>query len=212
MDTKNNHQMKCFTIGHSNFATEVFLGLLRKHSINCLVDVRSSPYSKFVPQFNKENLSGELKKNQILYIYMGDKLGGRYFEPDLLYADGVVDYSKVMKKDVFQEGIQTLIRNIKKGFNISLMCSEKDPLDCHRFLLVSKALSEQGVRIKHILDDGEFLDQRDLENLLLQKYQNEMSQFRLFEANLSQEQALEKAYIERNKVVAYSAERVKEEA
>ncbi|MCA9407820.1 MAG: DUF488 domain-containing protein [Candidatus Omnitrophica bacterium] len=212
MPRTNNNQMSCFTIGHSNYAIEAFLKLLKERIINCLVDVRSSPYSKYVPQFNRENLSDALKKENIQYVYKGDQLGGRYMESDLLYPDGTVDYSKVFKTKEFQNGIQSVIRNITKGLNIVLMCSEKDPLDCHRFLLVAKALSAQGVQVKHILSDGSVIIQTDLEESLVRKYNDELSQFSFFEENLSPEQALEKAYRKRNREVAYTVEKVKEEA
>lgn len=211
MTYSNNNHISCYTIGHSNYAIEFFLGLLKEHSINCLVDVRSSPYSKYVPQFNKENIVKDLDKEKILYVYMGDKLGGRYMDSQLLYSDGIVDYSKVIKREEFQNGIQSVIRNIKKGLNIALMCSEKDPLDCHRFLLVAKALSDFGVQIKHIMGNGEIVIQKNLEEMLVQKYNSELNQFSFFEEKLSPEQALEQAYRKRNREIAYTVEKVKEE-
>lgn len=203
MSKINNNRISCFTIGHSNYAIEAFLRLLEKYAINCLVDIRSSPYSRYVPQFNRENLLRSLEKEKILYVYMGDKLGGRYMDPDLLYSDGVVDYGKVMQKKEFRQGIQSVIRNIKKGLNIVLMCAEKDPLDCHRFLLVSKGLSDQGVRVKHILGNGDFIVHKDLEDLLVQRYNNELNQLSFFEENLSPGKILEKAYKKRNREVAF---------
>jgi len=211
MESGNNNNLFCYTIGHSNYTSEVFLKLLKDYGINCLVDVRSSPYSKYVPQFNKENLLMDFKKEKILYVYLGDKLGGRYMDSELLYDDGVVNYSKVLEKEEFQEGIKSVIRNIKKGLNIALMCSEKNPLDCHRFLLVAKALSAHGVQVKHILENGKDIIHTDLESLLVQKYNSELNQFSFFEEKLSPEQALEEAYRKRNKEVAYTVDKVKEE-
>ena len=207
MPETSNNQLSCFTIGHSNYAIEDFLGLLKEHGINCLVDVRSSPYSKYVPQYNKENLLAALKRKNIKYVYKGDQLGGRYMESDLLYPDGTVDYSKVSKTKEFQGGIQSVIRNIKKGLNIALMCSEKDPLNCHRFLLVAKALSKYGVQVEHILDNGKIIVQTDLEKSLVQEYNSELSQISFFEKNLSAEQSLEEAYkkrVKKESILRYS--------
>lgn len=199
--------MECFTVGHSNYEAQHFINLLKAHGINCLVDVRSSPYSKFTPQFNKENLEAELKASRILYVYLGNKLGGRYADSNLLYPSGVVDYNKVMQQDSFCAGIDNVITNIGKGLRIALMCSEKDPLDCHRFLLVSRALSNRGVLVKHILEGGGLISNEELEKKLLRKYKSEFDQFSLFQANLSSHDAIEEAYQRRNQEVGFAVEK-----
>ena len=206
-DLKSNN-LECFTIGHSNHETNRIIDLLKTHKINCLCDVRSSPYSKFTPQFNKENLDAELKKEKILYVYLGNKLGGRYLDSALLYPNGVVNYNKVMEQEEFCAGINRVIGNIKKGLRIALMCAEKNPLDCHRFLLVARALAHKGVRVKHILESGEVILNEDLEKQLLQKYKNEFDQFSLFQENLSEEKTIEEAYQRRNREVGFTAERI----
>ncbi len=206
-DLKANN-LECFTIGHSNHEAGHFVDLLKSHKINCLVDVRSSPYSKFTPQFNKENLDTELKKEKVLYVYLGNKLGGRYLDPELLYPGGVVNYNKVMQQEEFCAGINNVIGNIKKGLKIALMCAEKNPLDCHRFLLVARALSNKGVRVKHILENGEVVLNEDLEKQLLQKYKRGFDQLSFFQENLSREKTLEEAYQRRNQEVGFAAERV----
>ena len=205
-DLKINN-LECFTVGHSNHEINHFIELLRIHKINCFGDIRSSPYSKFTPQFNKENLDTDLKKENILYVYLGNKLGGRYLDPTLLYSNGVVNYNKVMEQEEFGVGINNVIGNIKKGLRIALMCSEKNPLDCHRFLLVARALSNEGVRIKHILENGAIVLNEDLEKQLLQKYKSEFDQFSFFQENLSQEKTIEEAYQRRNQEVGFAAER-----
>lgn len=202
------NNLECFTIGHSNHEAIHFIELLKIHKINCLADVRSSPFSKFTPQFNKENLDADLKKEGILYVYLGNKLGGRYLDPALLYSNGVVNYNKVMEQEDFCAGINNVIGNIKKGLRIALMCAEKNPLDCHRFLLVARALSHKGVRIKHILESGEAVSNEDLEKQLLQKYKSEFDQFSFFQENLSEEKSIEEAYQRRNQEVGFTAERV----
>lgn len=206
-DLKANN-LECFTIGHSNHETNRFIELLKTHKINCLGDVRSSPYSKFTPQFNRENLDAELKKEKILYVYLGNKLGGRYLDSGLLYPNGVVNYNKVMGQEEFCAGINNVIGNIRKGLRIALMCAEKNPLDCHRFLLVARALANKGVRVKHILESGEVILNEDLEQQLLQKYKSEFDQFSFFQENLSREKTLEEAYQRKNQEVGFAAGRV----
>lgn len=206
-DLKANN-LECFTVGHSNHDAGHFIDLLKAHKINCLVDVRSSPYSKFTSQFNKETLGAELKKEKVLYVYLGNKLGGRYLDSGLLYPNGVVNYNKVMQQEEFCVGINNVIGNIRKGLKIALMCAEKNPLDCHRFLLVARALSNKGVKVKHILENGEIVLNEDLEKQLLQKYKREFDQLSFFQENLSQEKTLEEAYQRRNQDVGFAAERV----
>lgn len=173
-------KISCFTIGHSNYPVDFFVGLLGRHDVNCLADIRSAPYSKYVPQFNKENIAAELKRRNILYVYLGDKLGGIYSDPQYLTADGHTDYGKVRQRPEFREGIESVIRNIKKGLNLALMCAEKYPADCHRFRLVSPALTEQGVGVNHILESGDSVSHQDLEQETLPKNKIDPDQLSLF--------------------------------
>lgn len=160
---ENNIQLSCFTIGHSNQTIEDFVEKLKQHKINCVVDIRSSPQSKHNPQFNKMSLQEEMKKQSIMYIYMGDLLGGRYDNPQLLYPDGKVNYKKVRDLYSFKKGINRIINGIEKGYILTLMCSEKDPYNCHRFVLISYQLSKMSVTVKHILESSEIILNADLE-------------------------------------------------
>jgi uncharacterized protein (DUF488 family) len=158
--------MNCYTIGHSNHSAEKFEQLLAVHEINCVIDVRSAPYSKYVVHFNRENIEKSLKEKNILYIYMGKELGARQTDPCVM-ADGRVDYDKVAKSKIFLREIDRVIDGIRKGFKIVLMCAEKDPLDCHRFALISRVLSGKGIEINHILDDGRVISNRSMEDGLV---------------------------------------------
>jgi len=199
-----DNKLSCFTIGHSNHSTERFIELLQAYKIDCLVDVRSAPYSKFASQFNKDFLEVSLKNSKISYLFLGNRLGGRYTNPQLLFSDGVVNFSKVMDTRTFQDGIDEVINKIKNGTIISIMCSEKDPFDCHRFVLVSHGLALKGVEIKHILENGEIISNEALEDRLLKMYKKDYDQPSLFEPRKTREQALEEAYEMRNKDVAYA--------
>jgi len=142
-----------FTIGHSNHEFIDFGELLNPASIDMVVDVRSSPFSKMYPQFNKDALSASLKTLQIGYLFMGDSLGGRSSDPED-FRDGHVVYQRLAEKDIFSQGIDRVLTGAKK-FKIVLLCSEKEPLDCHRTLLVSRSLDDNGLSVGHILATGE---------------------------------------------------------
>lgn len=202
---KKHDTLFCFTIGHSDHTTEQFVSLLKKQSLNCLVDIRSSPYSQHTPQFNRESLMGELKKENILYVYMGNTLGGRYTNPELLFPDGKVDYDKVKQTKNFIRGIEKVIEGIKKGYKIALMCSEKEPFDCHRFILVSCELERRGVTVKHILGNGNVILNTELEKKLLSKYKVDYQQHCFFIETKTRDQALEEARKKRNIDIAFSA-------
>lgn len=194
-----NTSLLCHTVGHSVYSIEEFITLLKQNGINCIIDVRSSPYSKFASQYNREILNNELKKVGILYLFMGDSLGARYEDKSLLFPDGKVDFEKVRESQGFQGGIGRVIDGLQKGYSVSLMCSEKDPFDCHRFVLVSKALQEAGVDIQHITPDSVILNS-ELEEKLFKKYK--LSRHDLFS---SEEENVESAYRRRNIDIAYNA-------
>ncbi|KIM03996.1 MAG: hypothetical protein KN64_09825 [Sulfurovum sp. AS07-7] len=192
-----------YTIGHSIYKIEDFVKLLQNNNINTIVDVRSIPYSKFAPQYNKEVLKQYLKQNAICYIFMGDTLGARYEDKSLLFDDGKVNFKKVQETKNFQDGIVRLERGIEKGYNISLMCSEKEAFDCHRFGLISEFLSKISININHIYPD-KVIPHKDLEQKLLKKYEKYISQIDLFNPNINLEQQLKEAYKLRNKDIAYN--------
>jgi uncharacterized protein (DUF488 family) len=193
-----------YTIGHSVYEFQDFVSLLKKHNINTIVDVRSIPYSKFASQYNRETLKYYLKENKIYYIYMGDLLGARYEDKNLLFDDGKVNFKKVQKIKSFQDGITRLDKGITKGYNISLMCSEKEAFDCHRFGLISEFLNKMGINIKHIYPD-KVVSQEELEQLLLKKYSKKLPQANLFNPDITDELRIQLAYELRNKDIAYNA-------
>ena len=198
--SKNNKQLTCFTIGHSTHESEEFVRLLKMHSIQWIVDVRSSPYSQFNPQFNREIIKETLVKSDISYLFLGDLLGARYEDPKLFYRDKrVVDFKKVRELDTFKKGIERIKDGIKQGYIIALMCSEKDPFDCHRYFLVSYELAKHGVEVQHIMEDGSISTKETLDERLLSKYkQSEIDFFK------EENDRMEECYIKRNKDIGYS--------
>lgn len=174
--------MLIYTIGHSRHNIEDFIKLLQMNDINCICDVRSMPYSKFAEQFNQKNLKDELKKNNIEYLFFGDEFGARRKEPDL-YTNGKVDFEKVACDSKFINGIKRIEKGVIKGYKIALMCAEKDPIECHRTILVARNLDLNGFEVNHILDDGSIISQKEIDQRLLKKHFPKRNQISIFDEN-----------------------------
>jgi uncharacterized protein (DUF488 family) len=141
-----------FTIGHSTHPTETFLGLLGKHDISAVADVRSTPASRFNPQFNQAALKSALGTVKISYVFLGKELGARSDDPSC-YVDGKVQYARLARSQAYQLGIDRLVAG-RAHHRIAILCSEQEPLDCHRTVLVSESLIAEGVPVVHILSNG----------------------------------------------------------
>jgi uncharacterized protein (DUF488 family) len=148
------------TIGHSNHPIARFLELLARHGVTALGDVRSFPRSRFNPQFNRERLDTSLREHGIGYVFLGDALGGKRDDA------AVRDYTRMAAAPAFQAGLQR-VREGAQHHRIALMCAEKDPLDCHRFVLVCRHL-RRDLEIAHILADGALEPQAATEDRLLE--------------------------------------------
>ena len=202
-----NKELTCFTIGHSVHNVEQFIGLLKLHSIQCIVDVRSTPYSQHNPQFNRELIKLDIEKNSMSYVFLGDSLGARYNDRNLCFSDKpVIDFRKIREQESFKKGIDRIVDGVSRGYVIALMCSEKDPFNCHRFVLVSYALAKKGIAVKHILENGEVVANNDLEERLIKKYRISYKQLMVFEKSTTKKDAIEKSYVERNKDVGFFQE------
>lgn len=158
-----------FTIGHSNHSIEDFFALLADNGVNLVVDVRSAPRSRWVPHFNPDNLEPALERVDIDYAYMGRELGGRPNDRSAYEEDGRVSYERAAMADDFSDAIASLIRQAGER-RIVLLCMERDPLECHRALLVARALTEQGVEVRHILQDGDVESHEALMDRLLESF------------------------------------------
>jgi len=141
-----------FTIGHSTQPLAALVSLLEQHAVTALADVRSAPFSRFNPQFNKDALARDLKPHGIKYVFLGRELGARSEDPSC-YENGRVQYGRLGRTELFKQGIERVMNGAGEH-RIALMCAEKEPLECHRTLLVARALDEQGVEVVHILSDG----------------------------------------------------------
>lgn len=150
-----------FSIGHSSHLPEKFIELLKLHAIDVVADVRSQPYSKYAPQFNSPELKALLQRQGLKYLFMGKELGGRPEGDEFYDETGRVLYDRVAGSKLFCEGISRLEEGRQK-FRVALMCSEEDPAVCHRYLLISRVLSERGIEIRHIRGDGQLQSQTDV--------------------------------------------------
>ena len=148
-----------WTIGHSNHGAEQFAALLDTPGIEYLVDIRSYPYSRFAPQFNREALKPWLESRGMRYVFMGEDLGGRPDRDDLYDAEGHALYGLMAREPRFQHGINRLVRG-SEHHRLAIMCSCGQPDDCHRRLLVGKVAVESGLELRHILPDGSVIAER----------------------------------------------------
>lgn len=141
-----------YTIGHSTHAVETFHSLLKMHHITAVGDVRSSPYSRVNPQYNEYQIKESLRAAGIVYVFLGRELGARPDDADC-YEAGRVYYDLIACTAYFTRGLDRVELGAA-DYRLALMCAEKDPLDCHRTILVGRYLVKRGYRIQHILEDG----------------------------------------------------------
>lgn len=189
-----------FTIGHSNHTMEHFVGLLAAHRISAIADVRSSPYSEYAPQFNGEALQETLPDAGIEYVFLGRELGARRAE-EICYVDGQAKYGLIKKLPLFRRGLECVFEGIEQ-YIVSLMCSEADPLACHRTILVCHELRilRPGIKIIHILEDGSLESQEEAEERLIRLHKLQPELF----GDLSSASGLvEKAYALQAERIAY---------
>jgi uncharacterized protein (DUF488 family) len=189
-----------YTIGHSNHKIEDFLNLLKMHSITCIVDVRSTPYSHYNTQFNREFLTIELRNKNIEYIYLGDQLGARP-SGNACYKWNCVSFEHLAKMEQFHIELEHLA-DISMKYRVALMCAEKDPIECHRFILICRNLKKSGLHIKHILSDGGVEDNSDTEQRLIRVLKIEPT---LFDPTRTQAELINQAYEQQANNISYDS-------
>jgi hypothetical protein len=158
--------VRLFSVGHSNHDQPRFVRLLQGAGVTAVADVRSSPYSQRLPQFNRPELERSLPAHGIAYVYLGDLLGGRPGDARLYDADGRVNYERVRATAAFQRGLDRLGKAVA-AYTVALLCGEADPLDCHRGLMIAPALAERGLAVAHLCKDGSVETQAEMEARLL---------------------------------------------
>ena len=201
--------MIIYTIGHSNYTMEKLIDMLNKYDINCVVDIRGTPYSKYNIQFNKESLRRDLINKGFKYIYMAKEFAAKR-ENKISYNDkGYADFDKVITEDEFKNGIERLKVGISKGYNIALLGAMQDPIRCHRGIMLGRALRDNGFVVKHILDDYTLASQENLELNLLEKYfknRNQITIDSLMGKGISEEEMIKASYKKANEEIGKRVE------
>lgn len=204
--------MDIYTIGHSNYSIEKLINMLKYYDINCVVDIRGTPYSKYNVQFDKEAIRYTLTKAGFIYIYMAKELAAKRLNKQSYNEEGYSDFEKVAKEKEFLDGIERLKNGCNKGYNIVLLGAMQEPIRCHRSILVGKELRKYGFNVKHILDDYSIAYQDDIEQMLLDKYFSNRGQMTIDDLignSLSREEMIEEAYKLANKEIGYRIEHLK---
>lgn len=196
---EHNTKKVIHTIGYAAHTIESFIGTLKNFEITAIADVRSRPYSKFKPEFNRENLRSVLTENKIEYVFLGDNIGARIKAPEC-YKNGQANYELISKHPLFQNGIDRLLKGMEK-FLIALMCAEKDPINCHRTILICKKLKAYQIQIFHIIDDKTYEKHSETEFRLMKLFN--LDQPALF---MKDAERLEEAYFRQEEKIAYVSE------
>lgn len=204
--------MEIYTIGHSNYPLERLIDMLKYHEINCVIDIRGTPYSRYNIQYNKETIAHTLKEAGFIYIYMAKEFAANRENKASYNKEGYSDFQKVISEEEFLSGIERLKVGCKKGYKIALIGAMQDPIRCHRSILVGRYLRAGGFNVKHILDDYSLASQENIEENLLNKYfsnRNQLTIDNLFGTAMSNKEMIEESYRLANKEIGYRVENIK---
>ena len=203
--------MEIFAIGRSNDPYDKLTNMIKKYDINCVVDIRETPYSKYNIQYNKEAFNESLRNSGFLYIYMGKEFGAKRTNKDVYTQEGYADFEKVAKEDIFLNGIERLKKGCQMGYRIVLLGAMQEPIRCHRSILVGKVLNKEGFDVKYIMHEGNLAYQEDIEESLLDKYFSDRKQLsidNLLGSALTREEMIQEGYKLANKEIGYRTEKL----
>lgn len=195
-----------YSIGYSGFSVDEFINTLHLNKIVLLIDVRSQPYSRYFADYNKDNLEQILAHEKIYYRNYAKEFGARQDDRRYYSSKGYLDFDLFAKSPAFISGITKLVNSMNQGYRFALMCAEKDPINCHRSILVARAFHNAGYKIIHLLPNNRTMTQEDIEARLLDKYFPNRDQESLFEKRLSEKEYIAQAYIKQNAAIGYSIE------
>ena len=198
-----------YSIGYSGFKVEDFIKVLTSNNISLLVDVRSSPYSQYFSDFNKDILAKRLEREKIYYRNFADAFGARQEGREYYSKAGYLDFELFAKSSPFLSGVTKLINSMEQGYSFALMCAEKDPISCHRTILVSRAFFVAGYKVIHLMPNNVTITQEDIERRLVDKFFPNRDQITLFDENLSSQEYINEAYKKQNAAIGYSIEEEK---
>jgi len=201
--------MDIYTIGHSNYSLERLIDMLKYFDINCVVDIRGTPYSKYNVQFDKESIRYSLTKAGFTYIYMAEEFAAKRPNKESYNKEGFSDFERVVQEEAFKRGVERLKNGINKGYKIVLLGAMQDPIRCHRSILVGRELSKLGFNIKHILDDYTIENQEYIDNRVLDKYfpdRNQITIDALLGNEMTNEERINEAYRMANREIGVRVE------
>ena len=205
-------KIEIYTLGHSNYTFDKFIEILKKYDINCVVDIRSTPYSKYNTQYNKEFLHETLKNLGYTYIYMADEFGAKRKTRNSYNDEGYADFDKVILEKDFKKGIERLKVGCAKNYKIVLLGAMQEPIRCPRAILLGRELIKEGFNVKHIMHEGDLKTQDELEEQLLEKYfeeRNQLTMDSLLGNAMSREDMIKESYKLANKEIGYRIEKLK---
>ncbi|MBC6004556.1 MAG: DUF488 domain-containing protein [Paeniclostridium sordellii] len=203
--------MKIFAIGHSNYPYEKFIEMIKKYGIDCVVDIRETPYSKYNTQYNREILRENLKSSGFTYVYMGHEFGAKRQTKESYNDEGYADFEKVIKEELFLKGIERITKGLQMGYKIVLLGAMQEPIRCHRSIMLGKYLNEKGFDVKYIMHEGNIVNQDYIEEDLLNKYfsdRNQLSIDSLLGTDKSREEMIEEGYKLANKEIGHRTENI----
>ena len=204
--------MEIYTIGHSNYTMERLIDMLEYYNINCVVDIRGTPYSKYNIQFDKEAIRYTLTNAGFVYIYMGKELAAKRIRKNSYNNEGYSNFEEVIKEEEFKRGVERLKNGCEKGYKIILLGAMQDPIRCHRSILVGRELVKNDFDVKHILDDYSIVTQDDIEEMLLNKYFSNRNQITIEDLtgnSLNNEVMINEGYKLANREIGYRIENLK---
>lgn len=195
-----------FTIGYAGFLLDDFIKELKKYNIDVVIDVRSFPYSERYPDYNKPAIESALKNVGIYYKNYANEFGARQKNRAFYSSNGYLDFDVFSKSEQFQNGVEKMINSTKKGYTIVFMCAEKEPIQCHRTILVAREFDKLGFSVIHLMPNGITKDQRKIDEELLEKHFPNINQINMFEYQMSDEEYLDAAYKKQNEQIGYHLE------
>ena len=204
--------MEIYTIGHSNYTMERLIDMLEYYNINCVVDIRGTPYSKYNIQFDKEAIRYTLTNAGFVYIYMGKELAAKRIRKNSYNNEGYSNFEEVIKEEEFKRGVERLKNGCEKGYKIILLGAMQDPIRCHRSILVGRELVKNDFDVKHILDDYSIVTQDDIEEMLLNKYFSNRNQITIEDLtgnSLNNEEMINEGYKLAHREIGYRIENLK---
>ncbi len=194
-----------YTIGYAGFSIEDFVEILHEHDVSVLVDVRSSPFSGYHQEYNKDLLKQTLGRARIYYRNYAEEFGAR--QPDRsYYPKGYLDFQLFARSPAFQKGVRKVEDSMEQGFCFALMCAEIEPIDCHRAILVARAFADHGYEVIHLRPKKGPLTHQELELQLLDRYFPNRNQLVLGEPIQDDQTLLQEAYRLRNAEIGYHIE------